>query len=143
MIIEKWEKSDNGEIALIEKECFRTPWTVQMLDDCFARSDFFGVKSLSGGVVTGYVGAIVCGNEAEILNLAVKKEFRKTGIGFSLMERLLDLIKKNSAEKVFLEVRKSNLSAIGLYEKLGFEKVGERKKYYENTEDALIFVKVL
>ena len=143
MIIERWQKPDNEEIAEIEKECFRTPWTVQMLDDCFARSDFFGVKSVADGVIIGYVGAILCDREAEILNLAVKNQYRKKGVGLSLMQNLLQVLKDNAAEKVFLEVRKSNLPAIFLYEKLGFIKVGERKKYYENTEDALILVKVL
>ena len=66
-------------------------------------------------------------------------EFRRNGVGKALVEFLVNKMKAENAEFVTLEVRKSNQNAISLYEKCGFEKVGERRSFYEKpTEDAIL-----
>ncbi|MEQ9567743.1 MAG: ribosomal protein S18-alanine N-acetyltransferase [Pseudomonadales bacterium] len=80
--------------------------------------------------------------QVELLNLGVAKEWQGQGIAFSLLKATIELL-PNYAESVFLEVRRSNSPAIGLYQKLGFSKVGERRNYYsaanETREDALVY----
>jgi ribosomal-protein-alanine N-acetyltransferase len=57
-----------------------------------------------------------------------------------LLEKFLDFARGRSAEKVFLEVRESNLAARRLYEKLAFMETGRRKLYYqEPEEDAIVY----
>jgi ribosomal-protein-alanine acetyltransferase len=85
------------------------------------------------GVLAGFlVWRRTVPEEAEILNLAVLPEFRRRGIGSRLIEAL-------PAETLFLEVRESNLSAIGLYRKAGFEQAGVRSAYYADpVESAMV-----
>jgi len=80
--------------------------------------------------------------QVELLNLGVATEWQGQGVAFSLVKASLELLPKYT-ESIFLEVRRSNIPAIGLYEKLGFNHVGERRNYYSAAdgagEDALIY----
>lgn len=137
--IEKMTSSHIEEIANLEKECFSSPWSADglksELDNNFAR--FY--VAFSGEKIAGYIGSHNVLGEVYITNVAVFSEFRRNGIGKTLVEFLVNEMKKENADFVTLEVRKSNLNAISLYEKCGFEKVGERKNFYEKPiEDAIL-----
>jgi ribosomal-protein-alanine N-acetyltransferase len=73
--------------------------------------------------------------EAEILDVAILPEVRQQGLGAALLAAALALVKTRGCEQVHLEVRQSNVTAIRLYEKLGFLPVGRRKNYYPKTQD--------
>ena len=78
---------------------------------------------------------------ADIQTIAVSTEHRGRGYGRELMEELIAIAKRNGAEKVFLEVKESNLSAIGLYRSLGFNQIDLRKNYYQPSgESALVML---
>lgn len=78
-------------------------------------------------------------DSSDVNNLAVCKNFRGQGLGTSLMEELIAHSKNLGASQITLEVRPSNIAAVHLYEKLGFQNQGRRKAYYQdNNEDALI-----
>lgn len=131
---------DIAEVARLEKECFSSPWSEQQLreelDNPTAR--FLVLKS--DGKVLGYIGANNIANEVYITNIAVFPGYRQKGYGEKLLSRLCYLSTAEGAEFITLEVRKSNRNAIKLYEKCGFEKVGERKNFYSDpTEDAYIY----
>ena len=127
------------EIAKLEEECFSSPWSEDglksELDNKFAR---FFVAFLNGKMA-GYIGSHNILGEVYITNVAVFSEFRRNGVGKALVEYLVEQMKTEKADFVTLEVRKSNLSAISLYEKCGFRKVGERKDFYEKPrEDGIL-----
>lgn len=123
------------EIAKLEKECFSSPWSEDglksELDNNFAR--FF--VAFSGDKIAGYIGSHNVLGEVYITNVAVFSEFRRNGVGNALVEFLVNEMKAEKAMFVTLEVRKSNRNAISLYEKCGFEKVGERKDFYEKPRE--------
>lgn len=81
--------------------------------------------------------------DIEIESIIVKSSYQRQGIGTLLLKYVFNFSKENKINNVFLEVRKSNLTAISLYKKMGFKIISVRKKYYENTEDALILKKQL
>ncbi len=82
--------------------------------------------------------------EWELENIAVLPEFRRHGLGHQLLSALLEHARLQEAERIFLEVRESNLAAVRLYEAAGFEQLGRRRGYYLNpTEDALTLVHVI
>lgn len=84
--------------------------------------------------IVGYIGIEKISGETHIINMAVHPEYRRKGIGKKLIESIL-----NDKDVFFLEVRVSNVPALKLYEKFGFNNVGTRKKYYaDNDEDAYI-----
>ena len=81
--------------------------------------------------------------DIEIESIIVKSSYQRQVIGTLLLKYVFNFSKENKINNVFLEVRKSNLAAISLYKKMGFKIISIRKKYYENTEDALILKRQL
>ena len=82
--------------------------------------------------------------EAEIQNLAVARQHRRSGVGRELLLGLLAWAGEHHASVIRLEVRVSNAGAIGLYRELGFAQTGTRRAYYQNPpEDAAIMEKTL
>ncbi len=78
-------------------------------------------------------------DEAHIATIAVLKEYRRQGMGKRLLAQGLLAAHERGARLAYLEVRRSNLNALAMYEQFGFQVVGERPKYYQdNQEDALL-----
>ena len=132
--------SDVDEISLIEEESFSHPWSKNaVVGSILDESTVFLVCKTAGNVV-GYVSAQVLCPECYIGNLAVRKEYRKIGVGASLLRTVIQHAKNNQCDFVSLEVRVSNADAIRLYERHGFLKQGERKDYYTSpSENAGIY----
>jgi ribosomal-protein-alanine acetyltransferase len=82
-----------------------------------------------------------CGSpEWELENIAVLPAFRRHGVGAALLSALLEQARARRAERILLEVRASNQSAICLYTQAGFQLLARRQGYYQNpAEDALLF----
>lgn len=135
LIIEKMTVFHIDDIARLEKACFSSPWSEEglksELNNNFAR---FFVALLDGKIV-GYIGSHNVLGEVYITNVAVFPNFRRNGVGKALVEHLINQMKKENAEFVTLEVRESNSTAISLYEKSGFQKVGKRKDFYEKPRE--------
>jgi [ribosomal protein S18]-alanine N-acetyltransferase len=89
--------------------------------------------------IVGYVGVWLMVDQAHIVAIAVREEYRRQGLGELLLSESVELALANGQESVTLEVRRSNESAQALYEKYKFLKVGVRRRYYsDDHEDALI-----
>ena len=80
-------------------------------------------------------------DEATLNNIVVKKSCRGRGIGGELLEALIEICADLNLKTFTLEVNTSNIPAIKLYEKFGFQNLGIRKKYYNNSQDAYIMTK--
>lgn len=85
--------------------------------------------------IVGFVLVRAVVDESEILTIAVDPEHRKSGAGEALMLEVMRKLYADRVTKLFLEVDASNLPALSLYQKLGFEAVGERKGYYTSGKD--------
>ena len=72
------------------------------------------------------------------MNIVTKKDKRKLGIGSLLLEKLIDISKSRNLASITLEVNEKNIPAINLYKKYNFQQVGVRKKYYDNTDTAIL-----
>ena len=93
--------------------------------------------------IVGFAGLKAIVDEADIMNIVVKKTFRHNGIGSILLEHLINYAKANNLKTITLEVNEHNLSAIRLYDKFNFDHIGIRKKYYNGKSDAIIMSKIL
>ena len=93
--------------------------------------------------IVGFAGIIPIADEADISNIVVHKNFRYQKIGSRLLEHLINLAINLNLKCINLEVRESNVPAIKLYEKYGFEICGIRKRYYNNKENAILMRKIL
>ena len=128
------------EVAELERICFSTPWSRNMLaeelDNLLAA---FLVALDDNDRVVGYAGVHVILDEGYITNIAVRPECRQQGIAGKLLQVFLDFAQANRLAFLTLEVRASNHTAIMLYGSRGFRSVGRRKNYYEHPkEDAII-----
>jgi ribosomal-protein-alanine N-acetyltransferase len=89
-------------------------------------------------LLVGQAGYWLLGNEAHIVTIAVDPQWRGQSIGKWLFLRVLADVRERGADLVTLEVRPSNTAALSLYRKLGFDTIGQRKRYYADGEDAYI-----
>jgi [ribosomal protein S18]-alanine N-acetyltransferase len=96
------------------------------------------------GQLVGFVGARQAADEAEILNIAVHRDFRRKGIASALLHAALDGFRRSAIARVFLELRESNLPARNLYDRHGFVPSGRRTAYYRHpNEDAICMLRKL
>ncbi len=139
MIIDSLKKQYITGIDTINQASFSQPWSAALIEQDMDNPNCYYAVGLEGVEVVGYAGMTVIAGEANVTNVAVSPKRRREGIGRILLARLIEICRENSFILITLEVRKSNSAAIGLYESLGFEALGERKNYYsDNGESALI-----
>ena len=141
--IDLMQREDLPEILAIEKESFSLPWTAGMftreLGSAHARCLCARINSEDKSIVIAYIIFWLIADEAHLHNLAVKKEYRRRGLAFNLMEAMKEIAGESEVIVQTLEVRESNTEAIKLYQKCGFVVKGIRPLYYTDThEDALI-----
>lgn len=133
-------ETDLHAVLAIERRAYDYPWTEGIFHDCL-RVGYCCWVSMQEAVITGYAVMSVGAGEAHLLNICVRPESRRGGLGHSLLTHMLSLARKHAADMALLEVRPSNRDAIKLYHELGFNEVGVRKSYYPAThgkEDAII-----
>lgn len=143
MKIEHLLEKDAPLIVDLYKGNFSDGWNLEMIKSAYKNQRFI---SLGAFIDDELIGVITCDfNEfdADIEGVVVKKEFRGKGVGALLISELEKVLVKNKKEKIFLEVRKSNLIAQKLYEKMGFTIISQRKNYYSDGENALVMAKEL
>lgn len=136
------DRSHIEQIAALEKNCFSTPWTENMLTDALfdPQASFIVAEDGEGGVL-GYAGLHAVLDEGYIDNVAVEEAARRHGVASALLDVFCRFGQANLAF-LTLEVRASNAAAIALYQKHGFAQVGLRKNYYTNPrEDAIIMTR--
>ena len=143
MTVREIQKEDIGAIAEIEKRCFSDAWSIETFESVLQYTWQHGFVAEDAGQVCGYAILGVVFEDAELLNIAVDIPYRGQKIGRALLTTLLDCAKGLGANRCLLEVRVSNQSAIGLYEKYGYEKYGLRENYYADGEDAYLMQKSL
>ena len=144
MIIRLMRQDDVPQIANLEKLCFSDPWSENSIGSELDNRLSCWLVAEEQGRVAGYVGSQSVLDMADMMNIAVDPGFRRQGIAEQLILALIEKLKEKGIIALLLEVRVSNAPAIALYEKLGFEQVGRRPRYYHNPrEDALILRKEL
>jgi ribosomal-protein-alanine N-acetyltransferase len=128
--------------AQLEQLCFAEPWSEQALV-MLTREGGYGVVALTeSGTVVGYGGMILAPDDGQITNIAVHPDQRRQGIGDALLSALTEKAIALGLAEMSLEVRESNVAAIRLYLRHGFDVAGKRKHFYRHpTEDALVMIR--
>ena len=138
MIIRKGKISDLESILNIEKKVYNEPyWNESMLKKLFNKdsNEIIWVTQIKQKIL-GFLIEQRCGDEINLLNIAIDSSFQNLGIGKKLIGYFLRIIPNNSS--VFLEVNKSNFIARKIYSNLNFKSIDIRKSYYNDGGDALI-----
>ena len=132
------EEKDLLQIAQMEKDYFSDSWSENSVMTQIQNHRITVLKYNED--ILGYCIFMIAADEGEILRIAINKKMRLGGLGKKLLTFVIDQIKENGCNDVFLEVRAGNEGAIALYKSIGFEETGIRKGYYrDNGEDAKLY----
>jgi [ribosomal protein S18]-alanine N-acetyltransferase len=143
MILRRMAETDLDSVLAIEQACFPRPWTREHFVSEIASDRGVAVVAERSGHLAGYLCLTVLLDEAEILDIAVSPDARRSGVGAALMEWAFGESLKRGATVLRLEVRATSGPAIAMYERFGFVRSGLRKGYYEQGIDALLMDKNL
>lgn len=113
-------------------------WNYSILTQEFSNENTTYIVAKQNGKILGFAGILTIIDEANIMNIVTKKDKRNLGIGSLLLQNLINISKQKKLKSITLEVNEHNINAIKLYEKFNFDKIGVRKKYYNNTDSAII-----
>lgn len=133
-------ESDLDAIMQIEPTIYSHPWTRGNFNDSLKAGHKAWVMT-SDDEIVGYAVIMIVLDEAHLLNISIVAPYQKQGLGRMLLMYLVDQAKALKTETMFLEVRASNVSAIALYEKVGFVEMSIRRGYYpasKGREDAIL-----
>ena len=117
-------------------------WTYQILKEELESENSSYLIARMNDEIIGFAGIKVVLDEADIMNIVIKKNYRNQGIGTLLLENLISLAKRLNLKSLSLEVSEKNLPAIHLYQNFGFESLGVRKNYYQD-KNGIIMTKKL
>lgn len=140
------DPADLDAVAALEAATFTNPWTRDMLDRELRQSDVARVYvvRLPGCRVAAFCACWLVHDELHINTIAVDARMRRRGLATALMKYLLAEAAAAGAHRTFLEVRRSNLPAQRLYERLGFTVAAVRRNYYSQPEeDALVLSRTM
>jgi ribosomal-protein-alanine N-acetyltransferase len=137
--LRRLEARDLDAVEEIERASYPTPWSQAMFVAELRKPSSLALGAYSDGALVGYAFVSRYVDAWHVMNVAVASTFRRRGVATELLERLFDVTETDPQRGYTLEVRVSNVGAIRLYERLGFEARGIRSGYYtDNREDALI-----
>ncbi len=138
-VIRQAASADLPTLLQIEEECFARPhWKAGDFkpDECqVAETE----NSVAGFLVSRetFPGDGSSPPEREILNLAVRKSFRRQGVASALLKH--ELARQAT---YFLEVRESNIAAQALYRRFGFAEISRRQSYYQSPVETAIVMRM-
>lgn len=136
--IGKMTLTDLDKIKNILTTDFDDFWNYNILkDELEAKNSHYVVAMLNNEIV-GFAGIKIIIDEADIMNIVTKKAYQNQGIGTLLLEKLIYISQSLNLHSLSLEVNEENKTALHLYEKLGFEKIGIRKNYYKNKNGIIM-----
>lgn len=133
-------EADLDAIMQIEPTIYSHPWTRGNFNDSLKAGHNAWVMTQDNEII-GYAVIMIVLDEAHLLNISIAAPYQKQGLGRMLLMYLIDQAKALKTENMFLEVRVSNVSAIALYEDVGFVEMSIRRGYYpasKGREDAVL-----
>jgi ribosomal-protein-alanine N-acetyltransferase len=127
-------------VLRIEAQVYPRPWSLSLfMSELALRSTRAYTVARIGGLVVGYSGLMLTGEDGHVTTIAVDPAWHRHQIGTRLLVNLANEARLHGARNLTLEVRISNHPAQALYQQFGFRPAGVRKNYYvETNEDALV-----
>ena len=133
--IQEMSLNDLEKIKDILVSDFDDFWNYNILkEELESPNSKYIIAKTNDGEIIGFAGIKIIVDTADIMNIVVKKSWRNQGVGNLLLNNLVYLCKKLNLSSLSLEVNEDNQSAIHLYEKFGFKRIGLRKNYYKNND---------
>lgn len=126
------------EIKDILTSDFDEFWTYSVFENELKNPNSKYFVAILNNEIVGFAGVWKSVDDIHITNIVTKISKRHLGIASKLLEELISFSKNENTASLTLEVNENNLNAIKLYEKYCFKKIGIRKNYYGQNENAII-----
>lgn len=140
LLVRRLTETDLDRVMEIELAAYPHPWTRGIFSDCLRVGyECWGIQAHD--VLAAYAVMTHAAGESHLLNLCVAPQWQRRGLGGILLAHCQRLAVGYGCESMFLEVRPSNQAGLKLYERNGFEQVGQRPEYYtagDGREDAIV-----
>jgi ribosomal-protein-alanine N-acetyltransferase len=136
-VLRRCQTLDVEGIYEVERKSFKPDdvYSVELLRFLCSYCGDYSYVYVAYGKIIGYIITCVEGNAAHVISIATDPQYRRRGVGKSLLCTALSLLAKEEVQEVFLEVRVTNEAALSLYRATGFEVVEVLKNYYSDGED--------
>lgn len=137
----RMDDGDLAQVAAIERTLYTHPWSQGNFADSLVAGYQCWVLERAGELA-GYAVMMLAADEGHLLNLSIASGHQGQGLGADFVRFLLNVARDHATQKIFLEVRPSNVRARELYARLGFAQIGVRRDYYPASpgrrEDAIV-----
>ena len=139
MSVRRFRAEDaDAVMAIVEESRAAAIWSKESYQKFTEENGSLALVIETDGGISGFLIGRRVGDQAEVLNLAVRSKHRRRGKGTALIAAALEEFGSRGAKRVYLEVRESNTGAIAFYERHGFDKTGLRKGYYREPDEAAV-----
>lgn len=143
MPIRSMNLEDVPEVLAVEHKANDFPWSKNILENAVQSTKYCAVMvdENHSQRIFGYAVISFVVGEVELLNICIDPDYQGKGHAQALLEHLIIEAKSRDNQEMYLEVRVSNMDAIHVYEKFGFNEIGRRKNYYpskQGREDAIL-----
>jgi ribosomal-protein-alanine N-acetyltransferase len=124
---------DAAMIAALHAASFNRGWSEDEIDRLMLEHNVLTHRAMMNGRLLGFIMSRAVEGEAEILSVAVAKNFRGRGLARRLLDLHLRRLAGLGTRIVFLEVDEGNAPARRLYLRAGFREAGRREGYYADS----------
>ena len=132
-------RRDMPSVLSIENASFEFPWSEEEFIRSLRQRNCIGMVAELNEVVVGFMIYELHKNRLHILNFAVHQDFRRTGVGRSMLDKLVGKLSYQRRSRILLEVRETNLPAQLFFKSAGFQAVSVLREFYEDSpEDAYV-----
>jgi ribosomal-protein-alanine N-acetyltransferase len=132
-------RRDMPEVLEIENQSFEFPWSEEDFVRCLRQRNCIGMVAEFEERVVGFMIYELHKTRLHILNFAVHPEYRRRGVGTSMVQKLISKLSHQRRNRILLEVRETNLSAQLFFREEGFRAISVLRDFYDDTtEDAYL-----
>ncbi|MDO8413218.1 MAG: ribosomal protein S18-alanine N-acetyltransferase [Gallionellaceae bacterium] len=132
--------ADLDQVLRIENNVHAYPWTRGNFRDAMNSHYLCQVYEMDNEIL-GYAVLMLAVDEAQLLIIGIAAAYQRQGLGGRLLGEIMNAARRLNLQRIILEVRPSNVVALGLYRKSGFSELALRRDYYPSAagrEDAMV-----
>jgi ribosomal-protein-alanine N-acetyltransferase len=140
MLLREMNLAEMDEVMRIEQSVHAHPWTRGNFTDAL-KSNYVCKVYEDGEEMLGYAVLMPAVDEMQLLNISIAADHQRKGLGRRLLCEAMAIARGMNMRRMLLEVRPSNVAALGLYSDAGFSEIGLRRGYYladNGREDAIV-----
>jgi len=121
----------------IEVRAFKSPFSLNLLERLTKTKNIIYLVGEINQIIVGYSIISLRSKEAHLISIVIDNGYRRQGYATALLNKNIEIIKKNKIRKLKLEVRVNNQAAKEFYSKFNFKPIKTKAKYYSDGEDAI------